>query len=88
MTQWLPQCWPCTVVLQLIILEAHSRKKAEEAEFRTALAAALSERDAEGRRIIAEYDRVHKHVMRAGAEDTAATEEQVGSGGWLLLRLW
>jgi hypothetical protein len=64
-------------LLQLIILDAHSRKKAEEAEFRAALAAALAERDEEGRALVAAYNSVHKHVMRAGTHDPAATEEQV-----------
>lgn len=65
--------------LQLIILDAHSRKKAEEAEFRAALAAALAERHEEGRALVAVYNSVHKHVMRAGTQDPAATEEQVGA---------
>lgn len=63
---------------QLIILEAHSRKKAEDSEFRSALAAALAERDQEGRAVVAQYDKVHKHVMRAGSDgNPAAVEEQV-----------
>lgn len=67
------------LALQLEILGAHARKKAEEAEFKAALAAALTERDTEGRDLVAAYDKVHKHVMRAAgaADDPAATEEQV-----------
>jgi hypothetical protein len=73
-------------VLQLEILGAHARKKSEEAESRAALAAALAERDTEGRDLVAAYDKVHKHVMRAAAaagaaaDDPAATEEQVRGG--------
>lgn len=72
---------------QLIILDAHSRKQAEQAGFQAALSAALAERDTEGRALVDTYDKVHKHLMRQGAAATAAagqqlpgTEEQVG--GW------
>lgn len=67
------------LTLQLEILGAHARKKAEEAEFKAALAAALAERDTEGRDLVAAYDKVHKNVMRAAgaADDPAAMEEQV-----------
>lgn len=71
-------CW--LPVLQLEILEAHKRKQAEEADFKAALAAALAERDAEGRSLIAAYNKVHKHVMRSGTDDPAVTEEQVRLG--------
>lgn len=66
--------------LQLTTTSAHSRKKAEEAEFKAAVAAALDERDAEGRALIAAYDKVHKHVMRSGTDSPAVTEEQVRPG--------
>jgi hypothetical protein len=63
--------------LQLIILDAHGRKKAEEAEFKAALEAALAERDAEGRALITAYDKAHKHVLREGAANAVSAEEQV-----------
>jgi hypothetical protein len=64
----------------LTTTSAHSRKKAEEAEFKAAVAAALEERDAEGRALIAAYNKVHKHVMRSGSDNPAVTEEQVRAG--------
>lgn len=74
---------------QLIILDAHARKQAEQAEFAAALAAALAERDGQGRALIQHYDKMHKHLMRgqgsvsvAGAAgqqqpEPASSEEQV-----------
>lgn len=63
---------PARARAQALILAAHARKQAEQAEFAAALAAALAERDAEGRALIAAYDQSHKRLLR----DSAA-EEQV-----------
>lgn len=73
-------CCSHSFSLQLIILDAHGRKKAEEAEFKAALEAALAERDAEGRALIAAYDKAHKHVLREGAANAVLADEQVR--GW------
>lgn len=64
-------------LLQLVILDAHGRKKAEEADFKAALQSALAEQDAEGRALVAGYNKVHKHAMCARA-DSSASEDKVG----------
>ncbi|GBF93015.1 flagellar associated protein [Raphidocelis subcapitata] len=62
---------------KLVILEAHGRKRAESAEFRAALEAALAERDGEARRQITEYEKARKAVARTVADGAPDAEERV-----------
>jgi hypothetical protein len=64
--------------LQLVILDAHGRKKAEQASFKAALAEALAERDAEAKALLLGYEKGKKALLRSIAARTADPEEQVG----------
>ncbi|KIY99489.1 hypothetical protein MNEG_8472 [Monoraphidium neglectum] len=66
-----------TEEFKLMILESHGRKKAESAEFRAALQAALDERDGEARRLITEYERARKQVAASAAAGASDAEERV-----------
>jgi hypothetical protein len=64
--------------LQLVILDAHSCKKAEQAAFKAALSEALAERDAEAKALLLGYEKGKKALLRSIAARTADPEEQVG----------
>lgn len=66
-----------TFCVQLVILDAHGRKKAEQAAFKAALAEALAERDQEARGLLVGYEKAKKMLLRAVAARPADTEEQV-----------
>eukprot|EP00879_Flechtneria_rotunda_P020620 GHRR01021699.1.p1 GENE.GHRR01021699.1~~GHRR01021699.1.p1 ORF type:complete len:536 (+),score=232.58 GHRR01021699.1:130-1737(+) len=66
-----------TEEFKLVILDAHGRKKAEQAQFQAAVSAAMSERDAAARALLVEYEKAKKQTVRRVAEQPAETEEQV-----------
>jgi hypothetical protein len=63
--------------LQLVILDARGRKKAEQASFKAALSEALAERDAEAKALLLGYEKGKKALLRSIAARTADPEEQV-----------
>lgn len=67
--------------MQLVILDAHSRKKAEQAAFKAALSEALAERDAEAKALLLGYEKGKKALLRSMAARSADPEEQVRQRG-------
>jgi hypothetical protein len=71
--------------VQLVILDAHGRKKAEQAAFKAALSEALAERDAEAKALLLGYEKGKKALLRSIAARTADPEEQVGPTAHVLM---
>jgi hypothetical protein len=65
--------------LQLVILDAHGRKKAQQAALKASLTEALAERDAEAKALLLGYEKGKKALLRSIAARTTDPEEQVGS---------
>lgn len=68
---------------KLVILDAHGRKKAEQGQFQSALQTALSERDQEAKKLLIEFEKSKKRMLKLIAEKPVETDEQVRA--WVLL---
>lgn len=60
---------------QASILEAHGRKKAEVAQFRAALGAALEARDGEARAALGAFEKAKKRALRGLGEGVPDAKE-------------